>query len=279
MQGPSHTPPTAIPPAIPPLIPLPDHTRYGTGLPGTPVVLLHGFPLDRRVFEGVAVELARHRPVVNVDLPGFGRSTIDHDFTLADLARGVEALTRQLGLKKFAIAGLSMGGYVTLAYHRLFPETLAAVVLVDTKASADTPEARTNRDRMADIARQEGSETIAKLMYPKMLSPGTVERAPQLGDTLMGIMKSCPAQTIARACIAMRDRPDHTPDLAAMAAPLLMITGEDDAITPVDVGQAVATAARDGTFVKITSAGHMAPLEQPAAVAAAVQAFLSARQL
>lgn len=237
----------------------------------TPVILLHGFPLSRAVWADAAASLGKHRRALTVDLIGFGQSAGRDAWTLDDQARAVREVALQAGITRFVLGGLSMGGYVSLAYHRLFPQDLAGLLLVDTKSVADTEEGKEGRNRMADVARREGSATIAKLMFPKMLAPTAPQR---VQDQLMSIMNACPAPTVATACIAMRDRPDFTPDLAATKVPVHVVTGRHDAITPPEIGKQLAQAAKGG-YTEIADAGHMAPLERPDAVAAAINAFAS----
>jgi pimeloyl-ACP methyl ester carboxylesterase len=247
------------------------HDDLGPGLPGTPVVLLHGFPLDRSVWAEAARELAKRRRVVAIDLLGFGGSAVSGPWTLEDQARAVRATTQSLKFGKFALAGLSMGGYVSLAYHRLFSVDLKALIIVDSKAAADTAEAKENRNRMAEVARREGSPAVAKLMFPKMLGPAAPEA---LRHRLMAIMNACPSETIAAACLAMRDRPECGPDVTNSMVPLQVIVGEHDGIIPPDSARALA-ASGNGQFDLIPDAGHMAPLERPREVAAAIDAFVS----
>jgi 3-oxoadipate enol-lactonase len=247
------------------------HDVLGKNMSRPPVVLVHGFPLDRRVFAGVAETLAENFRVVNVDMLGFGESTSDKPFTLDDQAKAVHETLQARGLLPCVLAGLSMGGYVALAFHRRFAGDLDGLILIDTKASADTAEAKEGRNKMAELAKREGSGAVAAQMLPKMLAS---KPDPAKKDRLTEIMHACPATTISNALMAMRDRPDYTPDLATMSVPLLVITGSEDQIAPVDVGRAVAKAAPQGKFTEITGAGHMAPLEKPVEVANAIRSFL-----
>jgi len=249
------------------------HLEFGgAGIGGATVVLLHGFPLDARVWKDVAETLAGSTRVVLVDLPGFGRSPLGGAASIDDYARELRAFLLPRGLLPCVLGGLSMGGYVALAYHRLFPAELRGLILVDSKAAPDAPEVKADRDRMVEVALGPGAPTVAKLMLPKMLSPGA---APDVSRQLMDIMLTCPPATMARALLAMRDRPDYSPDLPRTRVPLLVICGEHDAITPPADGRALAATTPTGTFALIANAGHMTPIEQPDQVANAIATFVA----
>lgn len=240
-----------------------------------PLVLLHGFPLDRTVNREVARQVAGVRRVLNVDLPGFGESPAVGAFSIPDLARHVRHFLMRKGALPCVLGGLSMGGYVALAYHRLFRADLRGLVLIDTKAEADTPEAKANRDRMIDIANREGSAAIARLMLPRMMAPAHSTPGHPLVQRLMEVMSACPAETVAVALAAMRDRDDYLQDLLTTDLPVLVVTGEHDVITPPSLGEQTAARCRRGRFARIDGAGHMAPLERPEAVAGAIRSFLA----
>lgn len=184
----------------------------------TPLVLVHGFPLDRRVWD----ETRGHLPGVRVrspDLAGFGNSKQTPPCALEDFAdRLFEDLQRN-GAIPCVAAGLSMGGYVLLAMAERHPDALAGLALVDTKADADTAEQKSGRDNMIQLTERGGSAAVAAAMLPKMLSPFTPSARPEIRDDLLRIMEQCPAETIKAALAAMRDRPDRSAVLAGMRVP------------------------------------------------------------
>src|SRR5688500_126739 len=195
------------------------------------LVLLHGFPLDARVWEAQAAELSRDVRVITPDLRGFGKSKFAGEFTLEELADDVHALLSDLGALPAVIGGLSMGGYVALAYAKKYPKDLRGLALIDTKADADTTEGKQGREKMIALVREKGSGAVADQMMPKMLAPGAGNQRPDLARHLRLIMEACPPRTIANALAAMRDRPDRTHDLPSIPVPALIIVGEHDAIT------------------------------------------------
>mgnify|MGYP005850110989 CR=1 FL=1 len=241
---------------------------------GQPLVLLHGFPLDSRVWEAQVQALSDQYRVIAPDLRGFGKTKSTGQFSMESLADDIHELKTQLGVRPCALAGLSMGGYVAQAYIKKYPTDFAALILVDTKPEADTTEAQHNREKMAADARSGGSKAVADQMMPKMLAPSAYVSRPQVVEKLRQIMESQDAESLAQACLAMRDREDFRSELASIAVPVLCIYGESDAITPPTVGQWIVSQVSHGRLAVIPGAGHMAPLEQPEAVTKAIRDFL-----
>ena len=244
----------------------------GSGAP--PLVLLHGFPVDARMWDAQVDALSDAWRVIAPDLRGFGRSQSDTPFTIESLADDVRALLGELGALPCVLAGLSMGGYVALAYANKYPDDLRGLVLIDTKAEADTPEAREGRQKMIDLVRREGAKAVADQMLPKLLPKDAFERRPQAAQSLRRMIEACPPTTIEHALAAMRDRPDRAGELGAVSVPALVLVGEADAVTPPAGAEKMARAMRGAEFVVIRGAGHMAPMEQPEQVNRAVRAFL-----
>jgi 3-oxoadipate enol-lactonase len=253
------------------------HTPHGNGTlafddvgSGRPIVLVHGFPLDSGVWQDVVPILSRSRRVITVDLPGFGKSTLDEPMSMLSLAESLGTLLGELRLPSATFAGLSMGGYVLQALVQAHPEWVERLVLVDTRASADDEKGRAGRDAMAAMVRQDGTPAVVKAMLPKMFHPDTYASRPELVERLSAIMHTCPPLTIEYACIAMRDRADFTDKLASLPCPLSIIVGEGDAITPPEGARAMQNAAPGSRLHVIPNAGHIAPLEAPEAVAVAL---------
>jgi pimeloyl-ACP methyl ester carboxylesterase len=240
------------------------------------VVLLHGFPLDARMWDAQIAALGDGggNRVIAPDLRGFGRSKSDTPFTIESLADDIHALLTGIGALPVVVVGLSMGGYAALAYAKKYPADLRGLVLVDTKAEADTEEGKAGRQKMIDLARREGSKAVAEQMLPKMLAKDAVEQRPQQAQALRGIMEACPPKTIEHALAAMRDRPDRSAELASIKVPTLIIVGESDAITPPPVAESMAKKIPGSQLIVIRGAGHMSPMEQPEQVNRALKAFL-----
>jgi 3-oxoadipate enol-lactonase len=244
------------------------YDESGTGVP--PIVLLHGFPLDARVWEVQRDALCDDHRVITPDLRGFGRSESEKPFTMESIADDVHALLRDLGALPAILGGLSMGGYAALAYAKKYPNDLKGLLLIDTRAEADTPEGREGRQKMIQLARDKGAPAVTDAMMPKMLAP----QSRHVVADLRKIMEAQTARTIENALAAMRDRPDFCKDLGSIKVPTLILVGESDAITPPAMAEMLKKGIAGSKLVVIKNAGHMSPMEQPEQVNRAIRDFV-----
>ncbi|GAB2990933.1 alpha/beta hydrolase [Amycolatopsis acidiphila] len=236
-----------------------------------PLLLLHAFPVDARMWNRVREPLAARARLITPDQRGLGRTRLpdtDRAPSLEDAARDVVALLDRLELDKVVLGGCSMGGYVTMAVLRLAPERVGGLVLIDTKATADTPEAAENRERVAARAEAEGvSGWLAESMLPNLLAPST---PPDIVETTRELIDSQPPSGVAWAARAMAARPDSTDVLAAADVPALVVVGEEDGLTPPEAATAMAAALPKSELVVLPGTGHLTPLEAPAALTEAI---------
>ena len=246
------------------------------------VVLLHAFPLDKRMWDDVVGPVAESGwDVVVPDLPGFGESRFgddgaDEEPSLAHLARAVLAILDRLGVSNAVVCGLSLGGYVAMEIVRQDPARVAGIALVDTKATADGDEARANRLRVADQVLAAGStEALARAMLPNLLGATTHASRPDVVETVRGWIRTTDPAAVAFAQRAMAARPDALADLASLAVPGLVVWGEEDSLSPRGEQDLMVAAMRDARFVEIPGAGHLTAVEAPEALTQALIAFLS----
>ena len=239
---------------------------------GRNLVLVHGFPLDRRIWEDQVAGLSDVCRVITVDLPGFGKSTMKNAFTIPSLADTLHKFLGRINALPCILGGLSMGGYVAFACLTKYLPDLSGLLLVDTKCEADTAEGKAARLRMAEIARTKGSKAIADEMEPKMLAP---DADPRVRQKLRRIMEDCPPKTIETALMAMRDRDDYRDKLPSVAVPTLIIVGEKDVLIPQSLCNSMCHEMPRCEMAVIRDAGHMAPMEKPAEVTAAIRRWLA----
>jgi pimeloyl-ACP methyl ester carboxylesterase len=240
---------------------------------GPTVVLLHAFPFDRRMWMHTQAALATGRRVVTLDLRGFGESPLGPPSpspSIEDFADDVSALLDALGAPMAALVGLSMGGYVALAFAHRHPARLAALVLADTRAGADAEAARQAREDGIAKVRADGTAEFLDGIPFRLLSAHAEEG---LRRRVRGLAEQR-AEGIVAALAAMRDRPDRSGELAALRCPTLVVVGADDTVTPPSDAQAMARAIAGARLVEIPRAGHLSNLEAPAAFERAVADFL-----
>jgi 3-oxoadipate enol-lactonase len=187
----------------------------------------------------------------------------------------VLAIMDLLHLPRPVVGGLSMGGYVTFAIWRLAAERCRALVLADTKASADTDQGRAARDKMIELTEREGTGRVADEMLPKLLGETTRETQPEVVDRAWRMVDRQTRGAVVGALVRLRDRPDSTPLLPAIGVPVAVIVGEEDVVTPPSDSEAMRAALPKAALTKIPRAGHLANLENPAAFNEALSSFLS----
>jgi 3-oxoadipate enol-lactonase len=235
---------------------------------GPPVVLVHGYPLDGAMWSGVARSRSSRFRVLKPDLPGRGETAAPGDGTIEGYADFLAAILDGLAAPA-GLAGFSMGGYAALALARRRPERLAALALVDTRASADDETGRTRRDEAIALVRSQGVAAIADTMVPRLLAPSSLRNA-DLVERLRRIILRQSADTVAADLSAMRDRPDSRSTLPGIGVPTLVLVGAEDALTPPADSREMAQAIPGARLVVLPEAGHLTPMERPGPVAAAL---------
>jgi 3-oxoadipate enol-lactonase len=245
---------------------------------GVPVVLLHGFPFNRTLWREQVEALRERYTVITVDLRGHGETpataAADAPATMEAMAEDVAALLDELGIERVVLGGLSMGGYVALAFYRLFPERVRALILADTRPHADTDEARLGREETATRALREGMNTIADAMLPKLLASATHAAEPQIVRRVRDMILQTDPQGAAAALRGMAVRRDQTKLLREIKCPVLIIVGSLDAITPPADAELMHREISGSRFEVIAGAGHVSNLERPAEFNRALEKFL-----
>lgn len=247
---------------------------------GQPVLLVHGFPLDHAMWEAQIESLGQHYRVIAPDLRGFGRSDPlpagCAAVTMARFADDLAELLAALGVEApAAVCGLSMGGYVAWEFWRRHRARLGKLILCDTRAAPDTPEARATRFQNAARALAEGTAFLADTLLPRLVAPETLRADAEITARLRQWVTTASPQTVAAALRGMACRSDARPWLGAIDCPTLVLVGQHDAISPPDEMQALAAQIPRARFEIIPAAGHMAPMENPSATNAALLAFLA----
>lgn len=245
---------------------------------GPSIMFVHGYPLDRTMWSYQVAHLEGWQRIA-ADLRGFGLSDApDLGYSLPTYADDLAALLDALQVDEVVLCGFSMGGYVAFEFLRRYRERVKGLVLMDTRAEPDTPEARKARDQSIAVAREHGAAAIAEAMIPRLLAADTLRRNPSLAEQVRAMMVATPVPGIAGALAAMRDRPDSTAMLGSLVGlPTLVVVGEQDELTPVAGHETMAAAIPGAKLAVIPGAGHLSPVEAPETVTHVLAAFL--RQL
>ncbi len=241
---------------------------------GLPLLFIHGFPLSRGVWSHqVEAFKSRHR-VIAPDLRGFGESHASAGpVSMGQFAEDIAVLVQQLGAGPVILAGHSMGGYIALAFAKHHPGLVRGLVLVGTKAGADSAEGAQARRATAEAVRLKGTSVVVEAMAPKMLSASNTD-AP-MAAAVRGFMASASPQGVVSALLGMAERPDARGWLGDIRVPTLVITGADDTVIPPSESEALARAIPEARLSVIPHAGHLVAWEQPEAFNEAMRDWLA----
>jgi pimeloyl-ACP methyl ester carboxylesterase len=243
--------------------------HFEAGCRGPAILLLHAFPLDGRMWSAQFRDLAEHHTVLVPDLPGFGKSPLPNgNPSLDSWARDLVTLCKANGIDRAIVAGCSLGGYLAFSIVRGSPEFASGLALVNTRALADTQDARRARYEMVERARHEGTSFLAKTKPP--LSPDTFRDHPEVVESVFGMMEDATPVGVMAAQRAMASRRDSRSLLGTIRVPATVICGDDDPIIPPAEAREMSAAIPGAEFVSIAHAGHLTPIERPQLVSAAL---------
>lgn len=242
------------------------YARQGSG---KPLVLVHGYPLDHTIWDEVLPLLENDFDIILPDLRGFGQSTVvESQYKITDMAADIAGLLDQLGIEKAAIAGHSMGGYISLAFANAYPRRVTGLGLIASQASADPPERKQGRYDAAGEIMRTGVQPVAESM-PAKLTPNERVQA-----YVRGLIAAQQPAGLAGALKAMAERDDSTPILSSFQFPVVLIHGEADELIPVQRAQEIKSVIPQATLMELSGVGHMPMLENPQATAATLNNLL-----
>ena len=244
---------------------------------GPALLFLHAFPLGQFMWDAEAEAFSDTHRVVRFDARGFGGTPPDDTpLTMDRIADDGAALLGLLGIEKAVVTGCSMGGYAAFAFARRHPERLDGLVLQDTRAGADTDDARAYRASLAARVLEEGAGTAAEAFVPKLVGETTKRDNPGLVSELRERILATSPLGIAQALAGLGGRADSRETMAAIRVPTLVVVGEEDVLTPPSEAETMAAAIAGSRLEVIPAAGHLSNLENPGAYIEALAGFIDA---
>ena len=244
---------------------------------GTPLVLIHGYPLSGALFTYQQTGLANRFQVITLDLPGFGQSTATSgSASTAYYAQAVLALLDRLGIAKAVIGGHSMGGLVTEELYREAPSRFAGMILIDTVAAAAPTVEKAEWIGYGVQATEQGVPSILPNIVPTLLTGTTLFNTPSVGTAIDDIIAEASVDGAQGGAETLVLRPDYTSLLPTIAVPTLVLEGVDDGVYPFPIAEQIQAAIKGSTLALIPNAGHVSIFEQPAAANQAIATWATA---
>ena len=243
---------------------------------GPDLVLIHPFPANHGVWGPVAEFLSTRYRVILLDVRGLGQSAAgDGPATMEKHAEDLRRLVDELGIGKAVFGGDSIGGYILFEFWRRFRERVSGLILTDTRAGADSDDARKTRLAAAEDVLNRGTEPFINSMLPKLLGESTHRNRPDKVAEAKRMMMQASAAGIAAVQRGMAARPDSNATLATINVPTLVLVGDEDtSTTPLEM-ETMHRAIRGSIFRRIPKAGHYSPFEQPEEVHRVIRDFLA----
>jgi pimeloyl-ACP methyl ester carboxylesterase len=240
---------------------------------GAPLVLIHGYPLDHSIWNELIPLLEPSFDLIVPDLRGFGRSDVlEADDSIIDYASDIADLLRRLKIKRAYLAGHSMGGYVALAFAREYEQRVLGLAMIASQTLADPPERKEARYATAkQVVEEQSVGTVVEAMAPKLSADMRIQ------EFARNLISKQPPLGIFSALYAMADRPDSSDIFAAFPFPVVIVHGDADALIPVDRGREMKASLQSAHYVELPGVGHLPMMENPQAVAGALQFFTNVK--
>jgi 3-oxoadipate enol-lactonase len=254
-----------------------DYEVQGTGFP---VVLLHPFPVSREFWRPVIPMLSSRYRLVLPDLRAHGRSGVgEGSATMSRHAADLAELLKAESIPRAAFIGVSISGYILFEFWRSHRERVAALVLANTRATADTDEGRARRLKSIDEIQQHGPAPFLDAQIQALVGETTRRNRPDIASDARALMNPMRLENIAAVQRGMAERPDSVPTLRTITAPTLIIAGNEDTVTPVSDAELMHAHIRDSQLEIIDRAGHYSVFEYPGIAARAIRHFLDSQNL
>jgi 3-oxoadipate enol-lactonase len=248
---------------------------YDVAGSGAPVVLLHPFPVHHEFWLAISGYLSSRYRLIMPDLRGHGESGLgDGSATMEKHAADIGRVMSAAGVERAPLFGVSIGGYAIFEFWRRFRDRVSALVLCNTKAGADSGEARNSRLQAAHDVLEHGTEPFFESMLPKVLAETTLRSRPDIVEGALRMMRRMSAEDVAGVQRGMAERPDSIALLKTITVPTMVITGDEDKTTGVPEAELLKQNISGSQLRIVSKAGHYSPWEQPEDVGKLVRQFL-----
>jgi 3-oxoadipate enol-lactonase len=240
-----------------------------------PIVLVHGFPYSRAMWDDQLSELTEEFDMITYDLRGHGETEATAGtYSMELLADDLKGLIDGLGVEQVVLGGFSMGGYVALAFYKKYPASVHSLLLLDTRHQADSEQAAQGREQLAQTVERDGVSALADSLPARMLTEATVSNRPEVVAKAREMILQASPQGVAGAARGMAARPDQTSLLPNIAVPTLVMVGEEDAVTPPADSEYMAATIPSAKLVKLAGAAHLSNMEQAHEFSDAIHDFM-----
>lgn len=244
---------------------------------GDPIVLIHGFPFSKEIWNAQAAQLSKRAMTIRPDLRGFGSSSVPPGpYLMETFAGDLAAMLDAMKIDRASIVGHSMGGYIAMAFARMYTERVSKLVLVCSKLQSDTVEAAANREKLAAAIERDPQAALFESPYfTGLFSPETLKNKENAVREARDIAQRNQAAGMAAAQRGMAQRVDARDIAEDLEFPVLVVAGRDDTLVPLAEAEAVRAAFPHADLRVLGASGHLPMVEEPEALSEVLEAFLS----
>ena len=242
---------------------------------GESVVFLHGFCETSDIWADIQKQLSEEYHVISIDLPGFGGSTLPgSQFSLSDIARKIKSCLDEHNVHQYVMIGHSLGGYIALAFARLYQENLRGLGLFHSSVFTDSVEKMEIRNKLIDFVKKNGVRLFIKTFVPSLFYDKNLPQISQIVERLKIKAAKTQANSVIEYARAMRDRKSSVDLVRSIKIPVMFIIGEKDESVPLDKSLEQATLPYNSHILKLSETGHMGMYEKPDEAYSFIEKFL-----
>jgi len=243
---------------------------------GLPVVFLHGFCETSDIWASIQNQLSEKFRVITIDLPGFGGSpSLNYEFSLEDVAKEIKDFLNSINLFKYILIGHSLGGYIALAFSKLYEDQLKGLGLFHSNIFEDDEEKKVNRTKLIDYIRKNGVRTFVKTFIPSLFFKENMSRLSEVIRDLKSSAEQTHPESVIQYARAMRDRKGSEKTLLRFSKPVMFIIGEEDTLVPLQKSLEQITFPKNAHILRLPGTGHMGMFEAPDKTTHFIEGFLN----